>query len=102
MALFEFASGKTALYDFSGEQYRSFIRSRHVTVRGQKGELTDQILYRLTEENFPETLYLMPELDSRYRQLETKRLRVVSGAGSLSCIWMRLRMNMPLPVCFMI
>ena len=75
MALFEFASGKTALYDFSGEQYRSFIRSRHVTVRGQKGELTDQILYRLTEENFPETLYLMPELDSRYRQLETKRLR---------------------------
>lgn len=40
-----------------------------------EGELTDQILYRLTEENFPETLYIMPELDSRYRQLETKRLR---------------------------
>ena len=74
-ALFEFASGKMAVYDFSGEQYRSFIRSRHVTVRGRNGELTDQILYRITEERYPQTTYLMPELEPRYHILETKRLR---------------------------
>ena len=33
-----FDSGKSALYDFSGVQYHSFIRSRHVIVRGDRGE----------------------------------------------------------------
>ena len=42
IALFEFASGKIGLYDFSGEQYHSFIRSRHIIVRGRDGELSDR------------------------------------------------------------
>lgn len=75
IALFRFESGKTALYDFSGEQYRSFIRSRHVTVRGRDGELSDQILYSMNEEHYPETQYLQPGLEPRYHALETKRLR---------------------------
>lgn len=38
---FEFASGKTAFYDFDGVQYHSFIRGRHLRVQAQCGELDD-------------------------------------------------------------
>ena len=75
IALFEFASGKIGLYDFSGEQYHSFIRSRHIIVRGRDGELSDQVLYRLDDRHYPRTKILLPELEPRYRVLETKRLR---------------------------
>ena len=37
-ALIDFESGKTAIYDFAPLQYRSYIRSRHFTVRGDRGE----------------------------------------------------------------
>lgn len=75
IALFEFASGKIGLYDFSGEQYHSFIRSRHIIVRGRDGELSDQVLYRLDDRHYPRTKILLPELEPRYRVLETKRIR---------------------------
>ena len=75
IALFEFASGKIGLYDFSGEQYHSFIRSRHIIVRGRDGELSDQVLYRLDDQHYPRPKILLPELEPRYRALETKRLR---------------------------
>ena len=48
-----FDSGKSALYDFSGVQYHSFIRSRHVIVRGDRGEWCDTILYSLDDEGKP-------------------------------------------------
>ena len=75
IALFEFASGKIGLYDFSGEQYHSFIRSRHIIVCGRDGELSDQVLYRLDDRHYPRTKILLPELEPRYRVLETKRIR---------------------------
>lgn len=40
----EFASGKVAFYDFSGVQYHSFIRARHLNVQGQDGEWNDGTL----------------------------------------------------------
>ncbi len=40
----EFEGGKTAFYDFDGIQYHSRIRSRHVTVQGERGELDGQVL----------------------------------------------------------
>ena len=40
----EFANGKTALYDFAGIQYRTFIRARHVNVQGQNGEWNDSLI----------------------------------------------------------
>ncbi|MDO5417324.1 MAG: Gfo/Idh/MocA family oxidoreductase [Lachnospiraceae bacterium] len=42
--LMEFGSGKTAFYDFSGVQYHSYIRSRHLNVQGQNGEWNDTIV----------------------------------------------------------
>lgn len=38
---FEFENRKTAFYDFTGVQYHSRIRSRHLNVQGERGELDD-------------------------------------------------------------
>lgn len=37
----DFENGKTALYDFDGEQYFSYIRTRHLCVSGIRGEVFD-------------------------------------------------------------
>lgn len=71
----EFESGKVAFYDFSGVQYRSFIRTRHLTVQGQNGEWSDTMLYYVNEEHKPEAVHLLPYFNPRYRALETKELR---------------------------
>lgn len=39
LAIWQFASGKTALYDFCREQYFSPIRTPRVLIRGTKGEI---------------------------------------------------------------
>ena len=70
-----FDSGKTALYDFSGVQYHSFIRSRHVVVRGDRGEWCDTILYSLDDEGQPVREELAPVIPDRYRELDTTFLR---------------------------
>ncbi len=70
-----FASGKTAVYDFAPPQYRSFIRSRHLTVRCERGEWSDRIEYYLDEENIPRKKMLEPLIPKRYRLLDTQALR---------------------------
>lgn len=70
-----FSSGKEAIYDFSGVQYRSFIRSRHVIVRGERGEWNDNLIYRLDERNRPVREYLMPVIREEYQALDTQALR---------------------------
>ena len=74
-AFVSFASGKEAIYDFCPVQYRSFIRSRHLTVRGSRGEWTDTVLLRLDEENRPQQTFLLPEIPEKYRVLDTQALR---------------------------
>ena len=70
-----FESGKTAVYDFAGTEYRSFIRARHLTVRGEKGEWSDRIVYYADENNEPRRLFLMPEIDPAHRALDNQTLR---------------------------
>ena len=70
-----YASGKRAVYDFSGVQYRSFIRSRHLTVRGDRGEWTDNLLLYLDDQNRPRRVYLRQEIHERYRSLDTPELQ---------------------------
>ena len=72
-----YASGKRAVYDFSGVQYRSFIRSRHLTVRGDRGEWTDSLLLYLDEQNRPQREYLKPLISEPYRCLDTPELRAL-------------------------
>ena len=73
--LIDFESGKTAIYDFAPLQYRSYIRSRHFTVRGDRGEWSDTTVYGLDGQNVPVRTALMPELPERYRCLDTQYLR---------------------------
>ena len=70
-----FASGKEAIYDFCPIQYRSYIRSRHITVRGTKGEWSDAQLLYLDTENRPIRRMLTPELPKKYACLDTQALR---------------------------
>ncbi|MBQ9300177.1 MAG: Gfo/Idh/MocA family oxidoreductase, partial [Clostridia bacterium] len=48
-----FDSGKTAFYDFCGEQYHSAIRFSHFGVQGQQGEIFDNQLLCLNERGYP-------------------------------------------------
>lgn len=57
---FEFDDGKTAFYDFSGAQYHSYIRSRHLNVQGPVGELDDWTVRRVTEEVQPSGRRYLP------------------------------------------
>ncbi len=74
-AFITFASGKTAVYDFASLQYRSFIRSRHLSIRGGRGEWSDRIICYADPENRPQRVFLMPEIEERYRVLDTQGLR---------------------------
>lgn len=74
-AYLAFASGKTAVYDFSPLQYRSFIRSRHLVLRGDRGEWNDRMMTFVNAQNEPERLFLLPELPVSYRMLDTQALR---------------------------
>ncbi len=68
-------SGKTAVYDFSPIQYRSFIRSRHLSVRGSRGEWSGTSILHLDGDGLPERTFLMPVLPKKYRCLDSQALR---------------------------
>ncbi len=52
-AVFEFENGKTAFYNFSGEQYFNYLRTRHLQLQGDRGELVNYNLAWLNSENAP-------------------------------------------------
>ncbi len=70
-----YASGKTAVYDWAGVEYRSYIRSRHITVRCEKGEWSDRMQYYIDKDNNPKRNFLMAEIPEKYRVLDTQALR---------------------------
>lgn len=51
VATFEFESGKVAWYDFDSEQYRSSIRKNTIKVQGVRGEMIDDTIYYLDDNN---------------------------------------------------
>jgi predicted dehydrogenase len=56
IALLDFGGGRQAVFDFVGVQYFSLIRNQRVAIRGERGEVIDQILCTQTESG--ETLKL--------------------------------------------
>lgn len=73
-----FTNGKVAFYDFSGVQYHSFIRARHVNVQGRDGEWNDTQLRYVDEKHMPQLENLTAWLNSDYTCLETEELRGLS------------------------
>lgn len=70
-----FDSGKTAVYEFASVQYRTFLRSRHLVLRGSRGEWSDNLIACLDGENQPDRIFLMPDLPARYRVLDTQAFK---------------------------
>lgn len=67
---FVFEGGKTAFFDFSNVQYQSFIRTRHFSLQGVRGEIDDMTIRYLNENNLPIT-----------SQLERKDLGIFQNNG---------------------
>lgn len=53
IALLDFGGGRQAVFDFVGVQYFSLIRNQRVTIRGERGEIIDQLLYTQTDQGEP-------------------------------------------------
>ena len=68
-------SGRTAVYDFSSLQYRTFIRTRHLIVRGDRGEWCDNEILYADSTGRPDRTMLLPALPKRYECLDTQYLR---------------------------
>lgn len=73
----EFDSGKNAFYDFSGVQYHSFIRSRHLNVQGQDFEWNDTMFRHVNAKGEVQEERLLPYIDERYGMLATEELREI-------------------------
>jgi len=70
-----FTNGKVAFYDFSGVQYHSFIRARHVNVQGRDGEWNDTYIRYVDENHIPHTEKLKACLHPEYQCLYTEELK---------------------------
>ncbi|WP_066516087.1 Gfo/Idh/MocA family oxidoreductase [Curtobacterium ammoniigenes] len=58
LAQLRFPDDKLGLYDFEDEQYFSPIRTRHVLVRGERGEISDDRVSLMTAPEAPVLLHL--------------------------------------------
>lgn len=70
----KFTNGKVAFYDFSGVQYHSFIRARHVNVQGRDGEWNDTFVRYVDEAHMPHIEELTAWLSPEYECLNTEEL----------------------------
>jgi hypothetical protein len=53
LATFDFGQAKTGIYNFEDDQHRSFIRSQHIQIKGDRGELNDKDLRYLKDFQTP-------------------------------------------------
>ncbi|MDH2442594.1 gfo/Idh/MocA family oxidoreductase [Amnibacterium sp. CER49] len=81
LAQLVFDDGTVGLYDFADEQYFSPVRSRHVSVRGVRGELTDDTVRWLESPTEPFRLELTRRQPGSDGDLEGPHLdRITLGA----------------------
>ncbi len=78
---FVFESGKVGFYDFSGEQYFNYYRSRHIRIQGTCGEICDNQTVYLGEDGFPVMGQLIREDLGRDSNLEGFSLRRITMNG---------------------
>ncbi len=75
MITLRFTNGKMAFYDFSGVQYHSHIRARHVNVQGRDGEWNDTFLRYVDENHMPHIEEVKACLHAEYQCLHTEELK---------------------------
>lgn len=84
VAVFEFADGKMAFYDFDSEQYRSPIRKNYVDVRGCRGEMKDEMFFYLNGDNMPEKAALEIAKHKTITQWENPNLHEVTEIENIT------------------
>ena len=75
-AKMDYANGKLGLYDFSGTQYHSEIRSNHLRILGDRGEIFDDEVRFVPEDNRP----MHAKLEYR-RDVATGTIRAIDFNG---------------------
>lgn len=78
LAELHFDNGKTALYDFDGVQYHTFIRARHIDLRGERGQWTDTTLLYSDANHRPRREELRAEAIPGFEDLMTPELSAIA------------------------
>ena len=58
IAMLDFGGGRSALYDFTDNQWWNPLRARRIVIRGSRGEIVDDSVVRLTDPTTPVTSML--------------------------------------------
>jgi predicted dehydrogenase len=75
VALLDFGGGRQAVFDFVGVQYFSPIRNQRVAIRGERGEIIDEILYTQTDNGEPLKLPFLRHVAGANGNLEGDHLK---------------------------
>lgn len=70
LATFDFGQGKQGIYNFEGDQHRSFIRSQHIQIKGNRGELNDHDLRYLKDFRTPIVSHIKRMNKGEYENME--------------------------------
>lgn len=76
LAQFDYGDGRVGMYDFAGTQYHSAIRSNHLRILGTRGEIADDEVRWIDENNRPHLDRLVAHTDEI-----TGTIRAVSFDG---------------------
>lgn len=82
-AEFVFPDGKVGFFDFSGEQYFNYFRTRHLTLQGDCGEVHDQQAAWLGQDGYPVRGSIQRDELGQYSNLEGYGMRSLRLNGEI-------------------
>ena len=80
LAWFDFGD-RLGVYDFTGDQYFSWVRGQHLLVRGERGEIADMQASYLLDYATPMTINLERQVAGANGNLEGLYLKGITGGG---------------------
>ena len=82
-AEFVFPDGKVGFFDFAGEQYFNYFRTRHLTLQGDCGEVHDQQAAWLGQDGYPVRGSIQRDELGQYSNLEGYGMRSLRLNGEI-------------------
>ena len=82
-AEFVFPDGKVGFFDFAGEQYFNYFRTRHLTLQGDCGEVHDQQAAWLGQDGYPDQGSIQRDELGQYSNLEGYGMRSLRLNGEI-------------------
>ena len=83
LATLDFGDGRSALYDFTDNQWWNPLRERRIVIRGSRGEIVDDDVVRLVDPATPVRSVLQRRETGRDLNLEGRDLHHISLDGSV-------------------